>query len=491
MRYLFFFISLFAVANLKAQYVYTIKADSVKITNCDSAELILENHTQNIPGFLFNTGNGRTIFKHGIQKLTNSSFLIGADTLNLPNAWVQHGNQFGDTGVIGTNDNFPVDLYSNGSRRARLSVSGNLLVGTTSELPNYKTQIAGNSWWSTGNGAAIVNSTMSTSSDIVQLGGYLNLGDGQNALVSVSNNSGASYSNVLVERLGYVGIGSTAPTGWLVGHPNIRIGTNGVISYSAPQIIYGNTPGPTNASGLVTLVSNINEWNEGTSYPSGQNFYYFGTTLQGPISGYKRAPLYISGDYLAFNSGFNEAEAGRFSEGHNFLIGDTADDGVHKIQVTGGMLVTGATRLTGLTQDSTQTRILVSDNSGNLYYRSAASLALDNPIRSSLAVNGTIKSKKIIISPDEWADYVFDSTYRLPNLATVESYIHREHHLPGIPSAADVQKDSLDIGAGQEALLKKIEELTLYTIEQKKEIDVMKARMEKLENLLLDKSKEK
>ncbi|WP_177193743.1 hypothetical protein [Niastella yeongjuensis] len=42
-----------------AQYVYTIKADSVKITNsCDTAELIIENHTQTVPGFLFNKGRG-------------------------------------------------------------------------------------------------------------------------------------------------------------------------------------------------------------------------------------------------------------------------------------------------------------------------------------------------------------------------------------------------------------------------------------------------
>ena len=49
----------------QAQEVYTIKADSVKIANpCDSAELIIENHTQGVlGGFLYNTGNGRTIFK--------------------------------------------------------------------------------------------------------------------------------------------------------------------------------------------------------------------------------------------------------------------------------------------------------------------------------------------------------------------------------------------------------------------------------------------
>jgi hypothetical protein len=71
-------------SHIYAQYVYTIKADSVKITNCDSAELILENHTQGIPGFLFNTGNGRTIFKRALQQINDSLYLVGADTLHMP-----------------------------------------------------------------------------------------------------------------------------------------------------------------------------------------------------------------------------------------------------------------------------------------------------------------------------------------------------------------------------------------------------------------------
>ena len=44
------------------KYTYTIKADSVRLTGCDSSELIIENHTQAVSGFLFNTGHGRTIF---------------------------------------------------------------------------------------------------------------------------------------------------------------------------------------------------------------------------------------------------------------------------------------------------------------------------------------------------------------------------------------------------------------------------------------------
>ena len=70
---------------VQAQYVYTIKADSVKLTgaSCDSTELILLNHTQAVPGFLFNPGNGRTKFVHALQKLNDSTYLVGADTLKL------------------------------------------------------------------------------------------------------------------------------------------------------------------------------------------------------------------------------------------------------------------------------------------------------------------------------------------------------------------------------------------------------------------------
>src|SRR6185503_21021993 len=69
------------VNTLSAQYVYTIKADSVKITNnCDTAELILENHTQNVLGFLYNKGRGRTEFRK-VVKLNDSTLIFGGDTL--------------------------------------------------------------------------------------------------------------------------------------------------------------------------------------------------------------------------------------------------------------------------------------------------------------------------------------------------------------------------------------------------------------------------
>src|SRR6185436_19954371 len=71
---------------LSAQFVYKIKADSVLITNDScTAELNLENRTKDTLGFLFNKGRGRTEFRRGIIKLTDSTSLIGADTIKLTN----------------------------------------------------------------------------------------------------------------------------------------------------------------------------------------------------------------------------------------------------------------------------------------------------------------------------------------------------------------------------------------------------------------------
>jgi hypothetical protein len=94
-RILFIFFLLYLENTLYAQYIYTIKADSVKITNsCDTAELIIENHTQTVPGFLFNKGRGRTEFRRPLQWVNDNLYLIGADSLKL-NAWMQGGNSWG------------------------------------------------------------------------------------------------------------------------------------------------------------------------------------------------------------------------------------------------------------------------------------------------------------------------------------------------------------------------------------------------------------
>ena len=98
----------------------------------------------------------------------------------------------------------------------------------------------------------------------------------------------------------------------------------------------------------------------------------------------------------------------------------------------------------------------------------------------ALAVNGTIGTKKVKVTTTGWPDYVFDKTYTLPSLQSVETYIAQNKHLPDVPSAATVAKDGLDLGDNQAVLLKKIEELTLYMIEMQKKNEQLQKQIDEL-----------
>lgn len=100
-----------------------------------------------------------------------------------------------------------------------------------------------------------------------------------------------------------------------------------------------------------------------------------------------------------------------------------------------------------------------------------------------LAVEGTIGARKVKVIQAGWADYVFDSAYQLQPLHQVEQYIRENKHLPEVPSAATVQKEGLDLGDNQAVLLKKIEELTLYIIEQNKKIEPLQQEMKAMKGV--------
>jgi len=103
-----------------------------------------------------------------------------------------------------------------------------------------------------------------------------------------------------------------------------------------------------------------------------------------------------------------------------------------------------------------------------------------------LAVNGSIIAEKMKVKLyGNWPDYVFEKGHKIPSLEEVEVFIRNNKHLPGVPAAAVVEKEGLDLGNNQAILLKKIEELTLYIIEQNKKIEEQNKRIQKLETLLI------
>lgn len=111
-----------------------------------------------------------------------------------------------------------------------------------------------------------------------------------------------------------------------------------------------------------------------------------------------------------------------------------------------------------------------------------------------LAVNGTIGAKKVKVEiASAWPDYVFTKDYDLPTLKEVEKQITEKGYLAGMPSATEVKEKGVDLGDMNKKLLQKIEELTLYTIQQEKKIEELGKQNSQLikENKRIDDLEEK
>ncbi len=105
------------------------------------------------------------------------------------------------------------------------------------------------------------------------------------------------------------------------------------------------------------------------------------------------------------------------------------------------------------------------------------------PAGYNLFVKNGILTEKIKVAVNgtgQWADYVFAKDYKLMPLAQVEQYIKTNNHLPNVPSAAEMVKEGNDLGKTDAKLLEKIEELTLYMIDLKKQNDMQQKEIESL-----------
>lgn len=191
----------------------------------------------------------------------------------------------------------------------------------------------------------------------------------------------------------------------------------------------------------------------------------------------------------------------------NLLLGSTTDNGLAKLQVNGSVMQTGVTNSllkadangvlipavagTDYAAASGSANYLSKFNSNNvlsnsLVYDNGTNVGIGtaNP-QYKLAVNGDIGAKKIKVTQSNWSDYVFDSSYLLTPLMEVARYIKEFKHLPDVLSEKEVIANGIDLGENQAVLLKKIEELTLYGIEQEKSLAENKMKLEELSQLFL------
>jgi hypothetical protein len=139
--------------------------------------------------------------------------------------------------------------------------------------------------------------------------------------------------------------------------------------------------------------------------------------------------------------------------------------------------------------DASELRVVVGDNYGasgdkfsvgairyeDLLYHSVMVVTASGRVginteqpQSTLAVNGTITAKQVKITAQGWPDYVFAPAYRLRPLQEVADSIECYKHLPGMPSEKQLMTGGLDVAEMSKMQQEKIEELTLYLIQQDK-----------------------
>lgn len=100
-----------------------------------------------------------------------------------------------------------------------------------------------------------------------------------------------------------------------------------------------------------------------------------------------------------------------------------------------------------------------------------------------LWVTGGILTDRIIIKRQaDWFDHVFNPGYELMPLRQLKKYVYENRHLPDIPSEKEVIDNGVEVYEMQSLLLKKIEELTLYTIQLQEQIESMQAEINTLKN---------
>jgi hypothetical protein len=331
------------------------------------------------------------------------------------------------------------------------------------------------------------------------------VGDQATAISFSTRNTGAADGERMrIAANGNVGIGTANPTSKLTVAGEITINASvadirtpnyGVLIGDEPAAAYlfdgDNTGKPINIGmGHSNVFKKINFQSAGQS---GDNIGSYNFSYN-PNNG----PAFHVFDFIAGNTKFLLSAAG------NLILGDAVDDG-NKLQVNGNLKTTGFILPTSaaagkvLTSDAngvaswqtptggsgssywsvTGTNNISNSNAG-LVIIGAVPTILPTDANLKLAVNGNIYAKKLKITQTDWADYVFDANYKLPTLKEVEQYIKTHKHLPDVPSAAEVEKNGIDVGNNQAALLKKIEELTLYMIEQNKKMEAQQKEIDEL-----------
>lgn len=238
----------------------------------------------------------------------------------------------------------------------------------------------------------------------------------------------------------------------------------------------------------------INETGDGyfqIGSPSGFHLRFDNNEILGR-NGDNASPLYLqywSGNLLLCENNSGRVGIGTLSPQAKLHV----TDGTDVTLAGGGELVVGPTSGANIAMDGNEIQARNNGLGSHLFIQTSAGDVLLVPnetgqvgigVTSSanmpsndylLAVDGKIISEEVRVEVSgSWPDYVFDAGYHLTPLNELEKNIRELGHLPGIPSAEEIENDGILLGDMQKRMMEKIEELTLYVIALQKEIEILK-----------------
>lgn len=383
--------------------------------------------------------------------------------LRLPaqTAWNQAGNaDAGSSSKLGTTNAVPLRFMTFNTERMRIDSLGNVGIG----VPNTTTPTIKARW--------VVNAPSGSSPLRAMVNNVTKLMVNSNGSLSIGSITSGPTNGLFVS--GWAGIGTNNPKSKLdiaggnadldasegdlrLGNDSYRlkmgVATSGATAGDARIRVQGGTGklmlGPNDA---LTLGNNGNI-GMGTIAPAAR-LHVKGSDGSGSVA------IFANGSTSADRSVLIDLQNGNDSPvPWRYGVGGSGN----ALGLTSGQFY--------LERVGGGVRFLVS-NTGNV------GIGTINP-QYKLSVNGTIQAKEVRVETG-WADFVFDKNYTLPPLSEVAAFIRKNGHLPGVPSATEIQANGLELAAINTIMMQKIEELTLYVIAQQQKISQLEEQVTQL-----------